>query len=88
MNPTALKGDLAHNWNVLKAILLQAGCDINALLNTLEVFEFEGIAKHRNALAHGEIVTQTVAQDLRAKIIGAGGQPGLLSWLALHLDPA
>jgi hypothetical protein len=88
VNPTALKGDLAHNWNVLKAILLRAGCDINALLNTLEVFEFEGIAKHRNALAHGEIVTQTVAQDLRAKIIGAGGQPGLLCWLALHLDPA
>ena len=60
----------------------------NALLNMLEVFEFEGIAKHCNALAYGEIVTQTVAQDLRAKIIGAGGQPGLLCWLALHLDPA
>ena len=61
---------------------------MDALLKALEDFKYEEIANYRNALAHGDLVTRSVAEDLRNKIIGVGGQLGLLSWLALHLDPA
>lgn len=88
MNLRTLKGDQLHNWHILKSILQRAGCDVDALLKALEDFKYEEIANYRNALAHGDLVTRSVAEDLRNKIIGVGGQLGLLSWLALHLDPA
>ena len=46
------------------------------------------LKEKRNMLAHGEAISKEVALNLRESVIGTRYKPGILCWLAEHLDPA
>jgi len=48
----------------------------------------ESVSSKRNKLAHGEAISKEVAASLRDIVIGNMNQPGILRWLAEHVDPA
>lgn len=48
----------------------------------------ESVYSKRNKLAHGEAISKEVAASLRDIVIGNMNQPGILRWLAEHVDPA
>lgn len=84
----ALKGNDAHNWGIVRTILIQSGCDLHEFENILVRLVNSNVFAHRNHLAHGEPIQQQIAETIRETIIGHAGQPGVLRWLAEHLDPA
>ena len=47
----------------------------------------EKIHDKRNRLAHGEAISKDLAAFLREIVIGTMNQPGILRWLAEHVDP-
>ena len=76
-----------HNWELCRAIIVHSKSDIRAFEAILKRMVTENVAKNRNTLAHGGPIPQSTAQKLRDVIIGRKDKPGILCWLAEHLEP-
>ena len=76
-----------HNWPLCESIVRRAGCTLADFEQILHRIITEGITARRNKLAHGEAVSQADARALRDTIIGTKEKPGILLWLAEHLEP-
>jgi hypothetical protein len=76
-----------HNWGLCHTIVVQSKSDIRAFEAILKRMVEENVAKNRNTLAHSGLIPQSTAQDLRDVIIGRKDKPGILCWLAEHLEP-
>ena len=81
-------GDDAYNWNVLVDLVTTDGSSLTDFEEIVDRIVTEQIVYHRNHLAHGTPISQSVAETLRNTIIGYRGQPGLLSWFIEYLDLA
>jgi hypothetical protein len=76
-----------QNWRLCQTIVAQSKSDIRAFEAIFKRMVTENVAKNRNTLAHGGPIPQSTAQELRDAIIGRKGKPGILCWLAEHLEP-
>ncbi len=76
-----------HNWELCRAIIVHSKSDIRVFEAILKRMVTENVAKNRNTLAHGGPIPQSTAQKLRDVIIGRKDKPGILCWLAEHLEP-
>jgi hypothetical protein len=83
----ARSGDDAHNWSIIVDLVAAAGSSLTEFEGVVDRFVTAQIVDHRNHLAHGEPVPQSIAEGLRNNIIGDRGQPGILCWLIENLDP-
>ena len=81
-NPKAL-----HNWQQMCALALASGSDEAALINLMQRLETAQIRQQRNTLAHGEAISQNVAEAIRHLIIGSRNEPGVLVQLSELLQP-
>jgi hypothetical protein len=77
-----------HNWALFEALVTNSSSDMAAFEVTLKRLVDGQIAHQRNKLAHGEATVQSAAEAIRTLIIGTRRQPGVLCWLAEHLDVA
>jgi hypothetical protein len=77
-----------HNWNLLITVVNASGSDEDAFEALFRRIVDAKLKEKRNHLAHGEATPRTEAQAIRGLLIGSRGDPGVLCWLAEHLDPA
>ena len=76
-----------HNWELCSIIIVHSNSDIRAFEAILKRMVTENVAMNRNKLAHGGPIPQSIAKELRDVIIGRKDKPGILCWLAEHLEP-
>jgi hypothetical protein len=81
------QSDAIHNWRLFTTSVSNSGSDINQFTVNIERLVNENVAMYRNDLAHGERVDQSIARQLRETIIGRRNSPGILCWIAEHLQP-
>ena len=81
-------GDDAHNWTILVDLVTTSGSSLTEFEGIVDRFVTDQIVYHRNHLAHGDPVPQSIAEILRNTIIGDREHPGLLCWFVEHLDLA
>jgi hypothetical protein len=77
-----------HNWTLFMALVGSSSSDPAAFEAMLKRLIDGRIRDQRNRLAHGEATTQPEAEAIRTLLIGTRSRPGVLCWLAEHLDPA
>ena len=77
-----------HNWNLLITVVNTSGSDEAAFEALFKRIVDAELKDKRNHLAHGEATPRAEAQVIRSLLIGSRGEPGVLCWLAEHLDPA
>jgi hypothetical protein len=79
--------DSQYNWRLCMALAKASQCGIKEFDDALWYFTDDGVARNRNLLAHGGVISQDIAQALRDGIIGRKGAQGFLVWLVENLDP-
>ncbi len=60
--------------------------DHDAFARIVERMSNENLHTRRNKLAHGEAISKETAASLREIVIGTRQQPGILFWLAEHIN--
>ena len=80
-------GDAQHNWRIFLSLVQQSKSDVNDFTTMMQRLATERVDKYRNLLAHGDPVSREIAQSLRNSILGKKISPGILPWLAEHLEP-
>jgi len=80
-------GDAQHNWRIFLSLVQLSKSDVNDFTTMMQRLATERVDKYRNLLAHGDPVSREIAQSLRNSILGKKNQPGILPWLAEHLEP-
>jgi len=83
----AIKSDAKHNWGLFTQIVAHSHSDMQEFTTIIGRMDSEHIADNRNKLAHSNPIPQAIAQELRDAIIGHKKKPGVLCWLAEHLEP-
>jgi hypothetical protein len=81
------KHETLASWNLFMNIVKLSSCDDKAFIAIIERMIQEKVVDNRNALAHGGPISEDVAIKLRDSIIGKLNQPGILCWMAEHLEP-
>jgi hypothetical protein len=79
--------DSQYNWQLLTKLVTASKSSVADFDNALWYFTDDGVADKRNLLAHGSVISQSIAQSLRDGIIGNKGALGFLTWLVENLDP-
>jgi hypothetical protein len=75
------------NWSVCIARVRQSRGDAAKFEEVVKLMHDKRIGKIRNDIAHGsKIISKSLASDLRHWIIGDRDNPGILCWLAEHID--
>ena len=75
------------NWSVCVARVRQSQSDTAKFEEVVKLMHDKCISKIRNDIAHGsKIISKSLASDLRHWIIGDRDNPGILCWLAEHID--
>lgn len=70
------------------AVVNASGSDAAAFEALFKRIVDTGLKDKRNRLAHGEATPREEAQAIRSLLIGSRSEPGVLCWLAEHLDGA
>lgn len=81
------KHETRDNWKLFLDIVKLSACDDKDFIAIIERMINENVVNHRNALAHGGAISEGIATQLRASIIGKPKDPGILCWIAEHLEP-
>jgi hypothetical protein len=77
----------AHNWSLLIALVKRSGSSSAEFEALVERINSEQVTVYRNLLAHSGFVNRDIAASLRKSIIGDKHSPGILCWLAEHIEP-
>lgn len=80
--------DAKTTWDTFIALVTQAGTDVKDFERIVQWMVTDQLKEKRNLLAHGEAISKEIASVLRESVIGTRNKPGILCWLAEHLDPA
>ena len=73
-------------WNLFLSLVRQSGSNTDEFEDLMQRIVSGKVKEKRNTLAHGGAITQAMAQTLREIVIGDRHTPGVLCWLAEHLD--
>ena len=76
-----------HNWQLLLEYVRSSNSDPAAFEAMVQRIEAAQIGSHRNTLAHSNAAQKSIAEIVRAVIIGDRSTPGVLAWIVEHLDP-
>lgn len=74
--------DASTNWQLFMHIAQASRCNPDAFKAIFARLVNEKVADHRNAVAHNNPISREIAQQLHDAIIGKGGKPGILRWMA------
>lgn len=75
-----------NNWHTFLWLVQQSGNQPQDFELIIQVMIHHNVKDKRNLLAHGGTVTKEIAASLREAIIGDRSKPGMLCWLAEHMD--
>ena len=73
-------------WSIFLSLVRQSGCNTDEFEDLIQRIVSGKVKEKRNTLAHGGAITKDMAQALREIVIGDRNTPGVLCWLAEHLD--
>lgn len=79
--------DSIHNWKLFRQIVQASHSDERTFEAVFVRLVKENVAANRNLVAHNGPVSRAIAQELHDTIIGKGGNPGILRWMAENLEP-